>query len=155
MSKELKTLVPSVVLKFVDGLLKRYEGKTDYNIYITKDWLLEIKQCLKRLEAIDNAEPSEALKFLEGLNCGLKDDKAIHITIDYFEKAYSTIKQALLQAQKSLKALEIIKEKRVACDLLTNPDVMDYKKYNSHCDKYDFIVPLTEEEFNLLKEILE
>ena len=56
---------------------------------------------------------------------------------------------------KSLKALEIIKEKRVACDLLTNPNVMDYKKYNSHCDKYDFIVPLTEEEFNLLKEVLE
>ena len=57
--------------------------------------------------------------------------------------------------EKSLKALEIIKEKRVACDLLTNPDVTDYKKYNSHCDKYDFIVPLTLEEFNLLKEVLE
>ena len=56
--------------------------------------------------------------------------------------------------EKELKALEIIKKKRVACDLLTNPDVTDYKKYNSHCDKYDFIVPLTEEEFNLLKGIL-
>lgn len=59
------------------------------------------------------------------------------------------------QVEKSLKALEVIKEKRVACDLLTNPDVRDYKKYNSHCDKYDFIVPLTEEEFNTLKEVLE
>lgn len=59
------------------------------------------------------------------------------------------------QVENELKALEIIKKKRVACDLLTNPDVMDYKKYNSHCDKYDFIVPLTEEEFNLLKEVLE
>ena len=56
--------------------------------------------------------------------------------------------------ERELKALEIIKKKRVACDLLTNPDVTDYKKYNSHCDKYDFIVPLTEEEFNLLKGIL-
>ena len=65
------------------------------------------------------------------------------------------IEKALLKAQKDRKALKIIKEKNVACDLLTNPDVMDYKKYNSHCDKYDFIVPLTEEEFNLLKEVLE
>ena len=70
--------------------------------------------------------------------------------VDFWE-----IRNAHLLVEKSLKALEIIKEKRVACDLLTNPDVTDYKKYNSHCDKYDFIVPLTEEEFNLLKEVLE
>jgi len=64
MSKELVELKPSVLLKFIDGLLKRYEGKSDYNIYITKDWLLDIKQALQRLEAIDNSNPSEALECL-------------------------------------------------------------------------------------------
>ena len=66
-----------------------------------------------------------------------------------------------LQAiEKSLKALEIIKEKRVACDLLTNPDVMDYKKYNARMLDLNPTITtsiyfLTEEEFNLLKEVLE
>ena len=78
-------------------------------------------------------------------------------TVKKLASAYAGDKYAEVltkDIEKELKALEIIKEKRVACDLLTNPDVTDYKKYNSHCDKYDFIVPLTEEEFNLLKGIL-
>ncbi len=50
-----EALEPSVILKFVDGLLKRYEGKTDYNIYITKDWLLEIKQSLLKAQKLKKA----------------------------------------------------------------------------------------------------
>ena len=158
MSKELKTLVPSVVLKFVDGLLKRYEGKTDYNIYITKDWLLEIKQCLKRLEAIDNAEPSEALNGLEFI-CKILNEKRIDVKW-LFKKDYNTIKQALLQAQKDRKALEIIKEKNVACDLFWNDFVDNGFGYHYYLEKwYKFQSTdnkkLTEEEFNLLKEVLE
>lgn len=112
MSKELKTLVPSVVLKFVDGLLKRYEGKTDYNIYITKDWLLEIKQCLERLEAIDNSNPSEALKSLERIDntlCLNNNKGKLEFGIDTEEHTdcdsvigmtddLEIIKQALIQA---------------------------------------------------------
>ena len=82
------------------------------------------------------------------LECLKRIDTKNYLTEREHRDFYSVI-------EKSLKALEIIKEKRVACDLLTNPDVTDYKKYNSHCDKYDFIVPLTEEEFDTLKEVLE
>ena len=111
----------------------------------------EYLEALERLAMPDDIH----IKECEKLGIGLTED-------------YDLLEQYILKAQepkqyvdelklveKKLKALEIIKEKRVACDLLTNPDVMDYKKYNSHCDKYDFIVPLTEEEFNLLKEVLE
>ena len=100
MSKELKTLEPSVVLKFVDGLLKRYEGKTDYNIYITKEWLLEIKQALDRLESIDNAEPSEAMKMLESIGTiNLGDNPYVAFESDMLKNVYkhefATIKQPL------------------------------------------------------------
>lgn len=50
----------------------------------------------------------------------------------------------------------LVIDKRVAMDLITNKeDVKDFIKYNSHCDKYDFIVPLTEEEFNFIREMIE
>lgn len=92
----------------------------------------------------------EIFNIIYNLDCGttFEQDKKLNECRD-------VLKRVIFNAEKSLKAFEIIKEKRVACDLLTNPDVTDYKKYNSHCDKYDFIVPLTEEEFNLLKEVLE
>ena len=137
-----------------DILLQHIETETDWSDYEkVKNAHKTVEETLKRLEAIDNAEPSEALNDLEFI-CKILNEKRIDVKW-LFKKDYNTIKNALLKAQKDRKALEIIKEKNVACDLLTNPDVMDYKKYNSHCDKYDFIVPLTEEEFNLLKEVLE
>ena len=61
------------------------------------------------------------------------------------------LKQALLKAQEQEKVLEVVYNKKVAMDLLLNPEVKDYIKYNSHCDKYDFIKPLDKEEFELLK----
>lgn len=73
----------------------------------------DIKQALQRLEAIDNANPSEALKWLEDkgeqwVERGLNPD-----IVQYKEtQSYREIKQALLKAQemeKELKAIEIIK----------------------------------------------
>ena len=87
MTKELEAL-EVIRNKFIDFF---HEDIPDFDI---------VEQALQRLETIDNANPSEALKCLEGLNCGLKDDKAIHITLGYFEKAYPTIKQALLKTQE-------------------------------------------------------
>ena len=104
MSKELKTLVPSVVLKFVDGLLKRYEGKTDYNIYITKDWLLEIKQCLERLESIDNSNPSEALECWKWINATIP--QWVREKDKEHQNVLEPIKQALLKAQEPKKYLK-------------------------------------------------
>lgn len=55
------------------------------------------------------------------------------------------------QVEKSLKALEIIKEKYVNVDLLSDVDSLE--EYNSEIMwSYQ---RLTEEEFNLLKEVLE
>ena len=119
MSKELEALEPSVLLKFVDGLLKRYEGKTDYNIYITKEWLLEIKQALQRLEAIDNANPSEALKCLEEiddmfyLNKYRTTENGNHEEYEFYPhntKEYDIIEQALLKAQEQEKKLDRVEK---------------------------------------------
>lgn len=62
--------------------------------------------------------------------------------------------------EKSLKALEIIKEKRVdlpylRCCIEDNQSFERYNEYiNSKTMDYDHEEELTEEEFNLLKEVL-
>lgn len=54
--------------------------------------------------------------------------------------------------EKELKALEIIKEKRVNVQALT--DGMSLREYNDYC-KYVWITPIiNEEEYDLLKEVL-
>lgn len=84
-----------------------------------------IKQALKRLEAIDNANPSEALECLDRIGdielshtetcCNeTKDDEYIETLVevidgilkDKYKKEYNTIKQALLKAQEQKKYLK-------------------------------------------------
>ena len=124
------------------------------------------------LESIDNAEPSEALKCLNCLerlhDCGV---------FNYEEmEDYNIIKNYILKAQepkqyvdelklveKKLKALEIIKEKNVNMfgfkrDIKQLGNRFTYKYYQSNLGNYHSgfdIQKLTEEEFNLLKEVLE
>lgn len=69
-------------------------------------------------------------------------------------------KSNLLVIEKELKALEIIKEKRVdlpylRCCIEDNQSVERYNEYirNKTMD-YDHEQELTEEEFNILKEVL-
>ena len=116
------------------------------NDYVDK--LIEpIKQ---RLESINNAKPSEALKCLEELrNCGN------HFWVaDKVEKDYTTIKLALIQKSKKEQAWDIVKEKDV--DISYFRDCIRFGKgksleqYNAKYNVYN----LTEEEFNLLKECL-
>lgn len=121
----------------------------------------EYQKMCNRLESIDNAEPSEALKCVDKI-------------LGYFGKAQVetmtlskcnvlTIKQALLKAQKEHKALEIIKEKNVNMfgfkrDIKQLGNRFTYKYYQSNLGNYHSgfdIQELTEEEFNLLKEVLE
>lgn len=71
------------------------------------------------------------------------------------EKEFNVIKQALLKAEKEHKALEIIKEKE--CDIRWFKYCI---KVNSEVETYNNGLPeyyekLTQEEFNLLKEVLE
>ena len=142
-----------------DILLQHIETETDWSDYEkVKNAHKTVEEALKRLEAIDNAEPSEALNDLEFI-CKILNEKRIDVKW-LFKKDYNTIKNALLKAQKDRKALEIIKEKRVVCDLFWNDFVDNGFGYHYYLEKwYKFQSTdnkkLTEEEFNLLKEVLE
>lgn len=95
----------------------------------------------------------EALECLECLYCEPDDyrgnDRA---------KDYNTIKQALLKSEKEHKVLEIIKEKNVWIAKLKslfkryNNDLDVLRLYNANTYKIDY--QLTQEQFDLLKEVL-
>ena len=138
-----------------------------------------IFNALKRLEAIDNSNPSEALECLEKLKgmeissmpfsdeygtqeVDLNDIRKVGSQLNTdFREYTTTIKQALLKAQKSLKALDIIKEKYVHIPQLLCAFENQLEEENPLEVYYNGQVginvpmPLTEEEFNLLKEVLE
>ena len=107
MSKELE-----MVRAMINGA-NEYEKKTgDKNppVYFSKNNLLIIEQALKRLEAIDNAKPSEALGIVDKManyilldeEYGFIDDEEKQSII----KDRDTIKQALLKAQEPKKYLK-------------------------------------------------
>ena len=85
------------------------------NDYVDK--LIEpIKQ---RLEAIDNAKPSEALKCLESMkDTDIYINRNVEPLFEFYKEELNTIKQALIQAQEQEKVLSIIKEKEVDIHLL-------------------------------------
>ena len=68
-------------------------------------WHETIEQALERLEAIDNAEPSEALECLELIG-GAYLLWGAETVADGFKEEISTIKQALLKAQEPKKYLK-------------------------------------------------
>ena len=92
MGKELEALV---CLKRARTDIER--GNCEYNV---TDYLDTIETALKRLESIDNSNPSEALKDLERIGSdyflGSKDCLVKKI----YEKEYNNIKQVLLKAQE-------------------------------------------------------
>ncbi len=84
----------------------------------------------------------------------------IFVTTDNFKKTLYEIHEQELQTLesigKSLKALEIIKEKDV--DIVSLKNALSSEQYNSFISfriNYMDYMKLTEEEFNLLKEVLE
>ena len=139
--------------------------KQDYEI---------IEKALQRLESIDNAKPSEALKCLEKANDYLNNVYDYKEIKEEVRNDINTIKQALLKAQEDEeenkrlwndittiskqytdlmleyqeqeKVLEIIKKKEVRLWQLRVST--DLESYNYHCLEEE---ELTEEEFDLLK----
>ena len=80
----------------VEYAIRRLESHLEHNYPMNYVDQLAIEIIRKNCNIIDNnSEVSKALDALEGLNCGFKDDKVIHITLAYFEKAYNTIKSNL------------------------------------------------------------
>ena len=153
MSRELEPI--EALDKLLEGYSKGMAGRSYYDI---------VREALQRPEAIETANPSEALKTLEVLDkiispllepvlAEYEDDLSDKITANYF-----ALKQSLLKAEKELKALEIIKKKSVWVGRLKSL----FRKYNNNLDVLRFYnanmwvdYQLTKEEFNLLKEVLE
>lgn len=107
-----------------------------------------IEQALHRLEAIDNADPSEAMECLQQLaemadKCWVSCD--VH-------KWKTTIKQALLKSQEQEKVLKIIIDKEVNLGMLKICKTVE--QYNAGCKIFGRN-ELTEEEFELLKRYFE
>ena len=67
-------------------------------------------------------------------------------------KAYNKLCQEKIEWLKQKKALEIIKEKNF--DLFYLQDSKDLEMYNDACDHFRNLCYLTQEEYNLLKEVL-
>ena len=90
---------------------------------------------------------SKALELLERIENEYSIDEAVFYKEDF------------KQVRKELKALEIIKEKNVSVAMLKS--CVTVKMYNTiafdeeHFKDKDYARKLTEEEFNLLKEVLE
>lgn len=91
-----------------------------------KEQLLTIKQALLRLEAIDNAKPSEALELAEWLECDLQaTNDLVTRTIngyDYLD-ILETIKQALIKAEKEHNSLNLLMQE------LDCKDFAELRKY--------------------------
>lgn len=133
--------------------LAENEAELDLKIM---NWTEEIKfelfkgqQALQRLEAIDNANPSEALKCV-GV---LKEDDCITTLVQ--GKALETIRQYILKAQEQEKLLKVILKKRIDLESFYSTfvkDNLDYKYYEKYYGTYG-LEKLTQEEFELLKKV--
>lgn len=118
-------------------------------IGLTEDYDV-VEQALLELQAIKEANPSEALECLEALEQDIKD--RVILAEDRQLKICAVIKQALLKAQKEHNALEIIKKtKNIKVSFYENGSGKHYKiEFDKTRNQ-----TITEEEFNLLKEVLE
>ena len=138
MSKELEALKRGII-EFEKNL------EDDPNNEWLKRTIAGMKKCYQRLEAIENAEPSEAL---EKLNELLNWDGASKVKF----ALYYSIKQSLLRAQEQEKVLEIIFEKQVdVCELKICIDVYEDSLYQYNKRTIERF-RLTPEEFDTLKE---
>ena len=96
--------------------------KHKYDYYERELQTLEsIEQALKRLESIDNANPSEALKCLEKIAKQIELDE----DTDYWEirNAHKTVENALIKAEKEHNSINLLMQE------LDCKDFADLRKY--------------------------
>lgn len=154
--------------------LKRIDEKNYLTEREHRKFYSIIENALLELKAIKEANPSEALECLEVIGCGREDNMKFR---EVFEKEYNTILKSLLKAQEQEKVLNealklngewaeeldykndiirIIYEKNVDIRNLKHyievySDDVTLKVYNGFHNKDE---ELTQEEFNLLKEMV-
>lgn len=169
-------------LKIVNELLKHMEefsnktGGKEPVVFISKTVLDEIQSDLQRLDVIDNANPSEALEYLDHIR---KDDFNMIITTYPPIPAYNgitkddmfnSVKQSLIKAEEMEKEndklngqmkylTEVITEFQkilsIIKEIITKTedklqDILRCKDYDEYRELY-WEKELTEEEFELLK----
>ena len=126
------------------------------NYNIPKEELDILQNALNELKAIKEAKPSEAFKELNEIIEYITEDKKVKYKSTILFDC-EIIKQSLLKAQKLEKAWEIVRKKRVDFYILSiRNTVEDYNGlyYDIH-NSYDVVsYLLTQEEFDLLKEML-
>jgi hypothetical protein len=111
-----------------------------------KSFRNRLQQALTELQAIKEANPSEALECLHKVASKVE----LADCDDYWEvrNAYAKVEQALLKAEKLEKALEIIKNKDVDIRVLNESD--NVEMYN----EISLRPHLIESEFEFIKEML-
>lgn len=124
-----------------------------------------IENHLKRLESIDNAKPSEALRQYEtmyDLALAYCEEHNPEIIRSVLETRNDNIKQALIKAQEQEKVLEIIKRRHI--DILSLEECIEREKMGNvasaleyYNDNYAFnrSCELIQEEFDTLKRWVE
>ena len=141
--------------------LKRLRQETCPATYMpdfNKDECLEvIEKALLELKAIKDAKPSEALGELQNLRlyqCGSCEHHRCSKCDVY--KNFNAVNQYILKAQKLEKAWEIVRAKNVdIANLKQSLSVEQYNNIISFKINYMEYMRLTQQEFELLKEVLE
>ena len=148
MSKELEAF--KIVYNNIDYITSDliFDGEASECLECVEKQLPIIKQALQRLEAIDNAEPSEALEKLGDISYLVLNEIDDLKNKELWKSYFGTIKQALIQKTKKEQAWDIVVKKNVDVGLIKK--LGSAGQYNSH--KWDWMPNLTEEEFNTLKE---
>ena len=87
----------------------------------------------------------------------MKSLEALKEIVDYaivkFADSENKYQKDLETIEKDLKALEIIKEKQINVSALLELD--DLQQHNDYCDMVGGCKKLTQEEYDLLKEVLQ
>ena len=151
MTKELESLETYLDkrIKDIKNYLEFNERSEDEEGF-TPSEELQICYLAKRMLAIDNAKPSEALECLHKI--ARKVELADYD--DYWEVRYahSKVEQALIKAQEQEKVLKILKEKNVNIGLVkVLGSVEQYNQTYVYDNMRNVKWCLTQEEFDLLK----
>lgn len=164
MSKELEKDYLEVCFKRIKNL----QVCVDYEKDIVKnvDEILpnscnKVEQALQRLESIDNAEPSEALKTLEVLDNTIspllepilaeyEDDLSDKITANYF-----ALKQTLIKAQEDKRFIELILNKPQLLNVFALDGVHTWEEFeDTFSDEDKEYINTTKEEYEYMRNQL-
>lgn len=158
--KAIENSNPSEALECVEDLIfnfsvDEYVERYDNNLQVIKQALIQGEQDRKNLELVDKVRSGKTIIFV-GKGLAMMNADKYH---EYLKMEEEPISKKIKKCLKE-QALEIIKEKNV--DVLAIKESKTLEEYNrnawevEHYGRYNgFRLQLTQEEFDLLKEVLE